>query len=109
MRFVVDAQLPPLLARWLREQGHEAQHVVDIQLAAADDGAIWSHCCAVAAVLLTKDDDFVGLKARTPLGPAVCWLRVGNSTNPALIDWFSKVFPQIVTAIEAGESLIEVR
>ena len=32
MRFVIDAQLPPALARWLAAQGHEAEHVGDQQM-----------------------------------------------------------------------------
>jgi predicted nuclease of predicted toxin-antitoxin system len=40
MRFLVDAQLPPALARWRAEQGHQAEHVADINLAAASDGTI---------------------------------------------------------------------
>ena len=28
MRFLIDAQLPPALARWLTEQGHHAEIVV---------------------------------------------------------------------------------
>ena len=27
MRFLVDAQLSPALARWLTEKGHHAEHV----------------------------------------------------------------------------------
>jgi predicted nuclease of predicted toxin-antitoxin system len=30
MRFLVDAQLPPALARHLVAAGHEAQHVADL-------------------------------------------------------------------------------
>jgi len=30
MRFVADAQLPPDLARFLREQGHEARRHVEV-------------------------------------------------------------------------------
>ncbi len=30
MRFLVDAQLPPVLARWLCEAGHDARHVEDV-------------------------------------------------------------------------------
>lgn len=41
MRFLVDAQLPPALARWLTEQGHHAQHVADIGMMAATDNQIW--------------------------------------------------------------------
>jgi len=32
MRFLIDARLPPALARWLTEQGHEAEHVFDCGL-----------------------------------------------------------------------------
>ncbi|MGO9770916.1 MAG: DUF5615 family PIN-like protein [Roseiarcus sp.] len=39
MRFLVDAQLPPALARRLAEPGHEAERVADRQLAAASDTA----------------------------------------------------------------------
>ncbi|MGM0984784.1 MAG: DUF5615 family PIN-like protein [Pseudomonadota bacterium] len=41
MRFLVDAQLPPALARWLTEQGHHAEHVADLKMEAASDAAIW--------------------------------------------------------------------
>ena len=35
MRFIIDAQLPPALARWLSERGHDAEHVADQHLEAA--------------------------------------------------------------------------
>ena len=35
MRFLIDAQLPPALARWITEHGHEAEHVLDCGLAEA--------------------------------------------------------------------------
>jgi predicted nuclease of predicted toxin-antitoxin system len=41
MRFLIDAQLPPVLARWIESQGHTAQHVADLQMADASDRAIW--------------------------------------------------------------------
>jgi hypothetical protein len=41
MRFLVDAQLPPALARWLATKGHEAEHVADRRMEAATDSAIW--------------------------------------------------------------------
>ncbi|MGH7886297.1 MAG: DUF5615 family PIN-like protein [Candidatus Binatia bacterium] len=30
MKFLVDAQLPPRLARWLQAEGHEAAHTRDL-------------------------------------------------------------------------------
>ncbi len=109
MHFLIDAQLPPLLAGWLKANGHEAEHVFDLELDDASDQAIWNRAEAIGAVLITKDEDFVGLRLRLETGPAVCWVRIGNATNPTLIAWFERVFPGILVALESGEFLIEVR
>lgn len=37
MNFLVDAQLPIALCRWLECKGHGAVHVADIGLTGADD------------------------------------------------------------------------
>jgi len=58
MRFIVDAQLPPALARWLAAQGHEAEHVADHHMAAASDTVIWDFALKAPAVIITKDEDF---------------------------------------------------
>ncbi len=57
MKFLVDAQLPPTLAHWLREQGHEAQPVREVGLREAEDRAIWAHGLRTGAAILTKDED----------------------------------------------------
>jgi len=43
MQFLVDAQLPPALARWLVGHGHDATHVVDhgIETAETPHAASW--------------------------------------------------------------------
>lgn len=40
MKFLIDAQLPPALCRWLRDHRHEAVHVSEIGMIAASDVAI---------------------------------------------------------------------
>ncbi len=40
MNLVIDARLPPALARWIAAQGHQGTHVFDLALQAADDGPI---------------------------------------------------------------------
>ena len=57
MRFLVDAQLPPALARMLAAHGHEAEHVADRGMAAASDGAIWDWASREAAAIVTKDEE----------------------------------------------------
>lgn len=58
MTFLVDAQLPPALARWLCQQGHTAAHVEDVGLREAEDIAIWNHALSSGVIIVTKDEDF---------------------------------------------------
>ncbi|MBU3061377.1 DUF5615 family PIN-like protein [Nocardia sp. NEAU-G5] len=41
MKFLIDAQLPPALARAITSEGHEAVHVRDVDLTSASDHAVW--------------------------------------------------------------------
>lgn len=85
MRFLVDAQLPPALAHWLVGQGHVAEHVIDCQLAEGDDRTIWRAAAEKAAVIVSKDEDFAILAGHFDSGPAVVWLRIGNSSRNELL------------------------
>ena len=109
MRFVVDAQLPPDLARFLRDHGHEARPVREVGLREAEDGDIWNYALREQAVVVTKDEDFAQrvLASRKP-APVVVWLRVGNCSNRALRAWFAPLLPRITEAIQRGEQLVEV-
>ena len=108
MKFIVDAQLPPALAHVLINLGIEAQHVFDIGLASAEDDAIWRYAENSHAVIVTKDEDFAVRRAMNSAGPIIVWIRLGNSTKQELLRWFSQLFPDILSAINAGETLIEV-
>lgn len=109
MKFLVDAQLPPALARWLREAGCDAQAVREVGLREADDGAIWQHAEASGCVIVTKDEDFALRVQATETGPAVVWLRVGNTSNAALRAWFVPRVPQIVALLAQGTRFVEIR
>ncbi len=107
MRFVVDAQLPPALARRLETLGHTAEHVADRGLASAPDNVIREYAASVGAVIVTKDEDFAIRRLLTE-GPAVVWLRLGNTRRAALLTRVEAELPAIVAALERGETLIEV-
>ena len=109
MRFLVDAQLPPALARWLADQGCPSEHVFQVGLATADDPGIWTYAVSAQAVLITKDEDFLAIRSAAGTGPAVVWLRIGNATNRVLIGWFAARFPAVLAALGAGELIVEVR
>ena len=107
MLFLVDAQLPPSLAEALRQAGCQAVHVVDIGLLAATDGQIWDEAISRSAVLVTKDRDFALRRAASNDGPAILWIRVGNTSNRKLIQLALRALPAIRDAIERGEPVIE--
>ena len=93
MKFLIDAQLPPAVAGWLREAGHDAAHVEDVGLREAEDGPIWTHALQTAAVIVTKDEDFAARSQQMKNGPVIVWLRVGNSSNAALRAWLEPRLP----------------
>lgn len=53
MRFLVDAQLPPALARLIAESGHVAEHITDIGPGDAPDRDLWHYALAHQAVIVT--------------------------------------------------------
>lgn len=109
MRFIVDAQLPPALARLLTSLGHTAEHVVDIGMRDAEDSPIWSYALQHQAVIVTKDEDFALGHQKSKNAPVIIWLRIGNTSRRSLLQWFESLLPQILLLIQQGESLIEVR
>jgi predicted nuclease of predicted toxin-antitoxin system len=109
MRFVVDAQLPPALARLLTAHGHHAEHVADIGLRDADDSPIWRYALQHQAIIVTKDEDFPHRLSQSLTAPVIIWLRIGNTSRKALLQWFEPLLPQIVRHIQQGDRLIEVR
>jgi predicted nuclease of predicted toxin-antitoxin system len=108
VRFLVDAQLPPALARQIVASGHEATHVADAGLLQAPDKRIWAHAIELDAVLITKDEDFVTMRALQMQGPAVVWVRVGNTTRRVLLARFATLLSQILAALERGETIVEI-
>ena len=109
MRFLVDAQLPPALARWLGERSLSATAVRDVGLRESDDGSIWNFATEGGWTVITKDEDFVARCVGNPAAPAVVWLRLGNCTNRVLFVWLEPFPPEILHRLKDGEKLIEVR
>jgi len=109
LNFLVDAQLPPALARALSDLNHNAIHVADIGFHIVGDIVIWKEAVLRDATIVTKDEDFVGRCRFGEPAPPVIWIRFGNVSRRALLTHFLPLLPQVVRLIEAGEKVIEVR
>ena len=109
MNFLVDAQLPPALARWIVSQGHQAKHIFDIGLETADDPVIWERARSEDTVIVSKDEDFVDHWLLSAQPVPLVWIRKGNCSNRALLAWLETLWPDAVKRLEQGEKLIELR
>ena len=109
MRFLVDNQLPRSLARFLAGKGHEATHVLDLDLGhLTPDGKIWEYASSHSYVVVTKDADFIEL-ALLDLRPVpVVLVCLGNCRNAALLAAFEKALDLLCQQLESGETLIEL-
>ena len=79
MRFLVDQAVSWRVARDLAAEGHDAVHVRDLGLAAADDATILRRAADEERVIITQDTDFGTLLAGSfDAQPSVIILRMHN-------------------------------
>lgn len=106
---LVDNQLPPALARHLDANGFPCLHVCDLGMADADDRSIWAYAKERNWVIVTKDEDFQDLSIRLGAPPQVVWMRLGNCRKQVLLQPSDRLMHTIVTALQLGESIVELR
>jgi predicted nuclease of predicted toxin-antitoxin system len=110
MKLLVDNQLPLALARFLSENGVECQHVQDIDMDTVDDRVIWEYAKSRHLIIITKDEDFPLMADRQrSIPPQIVWVRLGNCRKNVLLSAFAAVLPDLITLLEAGQSVIEIR
>lgn len=104
MNFLIDAQLPRKLAHWLRAEGHDAVHTLDLPSGnRTADAQINTISLQEQRVVVTKDMDFVDtfLLQRAPC--KLLLVATGNVTNPELSRLFEDNLDDIVQALETTD------
>ncbi len=109
MQFVVDAQLPPALARWITSQGYDARHLIDLGMLGAKDQEIWALGHDEGSIIVSKDRDFAALSLSDNRGPSVVWLRLANCRTPELLRILTPLWPLAIARLADGEKLVELR
>jgi predicted nuclease of predicted toxin-antitoxin system len=90
MKFLVDAQLPRSLARWLNQAGYEAIHTLDLpQGNRTPDGTINELATNLGYIVVTKDADFVNSHLVLQQPPKLLLISTGNTNNQELMILFS--------------------
>ncbi len=77
MRFLLDMNLSPAMADWLRREGHDAVHARDIGLSTLPDWDVFARAVTEDRILITFDLDFGDIVgAAGGAGPGVLLLRL---------------------------------
>jgi predicted nuclease of predicted toxin-antitoxin system len=102
MRFLVDANLSPHVAAWLRSQGHDAAHVFELDLAEAPDEQILALAVQESRILLTSDLDFGEIHARSADSVSVVILRLRSHASARVIARLGQALAPAGPALETG-------
>ncbi len=96
MNFLVDQPVSPLLAAWLRENGHDAVHVRERGLSAAADSSLVELAIAEQRVLITADLDYPRLIALSRQDrPALTLFLAGNITDIQMLGLLQRVSREV--------------
>ncbi|RJP74120.1 MAG: hypothetical protein C4539_00675 [Ignavibacteriales bacterium] len=107
---IVDAQLSPSIADWIRENySIDAVAVKDIDLRDATDKEIFFVAKEKNGVILTKDSDFKAYLDRFGHPPKIIWLTCGNTSNERLIEILSMRLKIALDLLNSGERIVEIR
>ncbi len=100
MKFIVDAQLPRRLARFLQGLGYDAIHTLDLpQQNATPDSSINAISIAEERIVITKDADFVDSFITIQQPYKLLLIATGNIRNSELETLFKTYLPQIIDLI----------
>jgi predicted nuclease of predicted toxin-antitoxin system len=107
MWFLLDMNLPPAMADWLRSRGHDAVHVREIGLAHLPDREVFARAAEDGRIVVTFDLDFgeiVGLAGAT--GSGVVLLRLRLARQHHLRERLQAAISRAAEALQAGATVV---
>lgn len=108
MKYLVDAQLPYLLAEVLREKGYDVVHTDDLpDKDETTDTVIRQIATVEGRVVITKDSDFQDSYLLFGQPPRLLLLTTGNIKNRQLLDMFRRNI-SIISNLFALHTFIEL-
>jgi predicted nuclease of predicted toxin-antitoxin system len=108
VKFLVDMPLSPMLAAWLRDQGHDTVHVAELGLDRAPDVDLLARANREVWTIVTADLDYPRLLALTrEVAPSLILFRDGDWSDADIIARMGEIV-RTLTAAEIAQSIIVV-
>ena len=107
LKFIIDTQLPPKLAKFLRDKGFSAIHTTYFPNGhLLDDKTIVQIAIRDNLIIITKDSDFLDNYLIHGVPPKVLLLQFGNISNADLLTLFDTNLPNIEKTFTGGADFI---
>ncbi len=104
MKFLVDAQLPKSLAKFLRERGFDAVHTLELtDKNRTSDSAIVEISLAENRVVISKDSDFYDSYRAKREPFKLLYLTMGNIRNRDLLQIVETNLLLIIHSLQNGD------
>ncbi len=108
MKFLIDAQLPRALARFLTDRGFDAVHTLDFHKKnRTPDSEINQVSLIEERIVISKDSDFYDSFSAQKEPYKLLYLTMGNIGNKDLIRLFDKNLLLIIHSLQNG-SVVEM-
>ena len=109
LKFLVDTQLPPVLATFLRRKGYDAIHTTHFPHGhLLTDGQIETIAIGEGRIIITKDNDFPESYFKKGTPPRVLHLALGNIRNNELIDLLDQQISAIEQYFNEGAEMVAI-
>ncbi len=107
LAFLIDTQLPPMLATRLKSKGCDAIHTTAFPNGhLLDDKTIRLIAVQQSRVIITKDSDFLDYYLLKGSPPRLLMLEFGNIRNKALLNLMDAHFESIVSLFDSGADAV---
>jgi predicted nuclease of predicted toxin-antitoxin system len=107
LKFLIDNALSPVLANLLRQQGHDAVHVCEYRLHAAEDEIVMARAHIEGRYLVSKDTDFAAILAESGANaPSFILFRKTTGEPEPLLELLSSWLSVIEDDLQQGSVVV---
>ena len=108
MKFLIDAQLPKSLSDFLKLEGYDSVHTIELPKANdTQDNEILKICLEEKRVIISKDSDFLESFLVNKSPEKLILVKTGNIKNEELLKLFTLNLQYICVSIKEND-LIEI-